>query len=127
MSLFSISAMMLVSVFIPLLTERFGRTANTIATMVVPAIALAYIVSQIPVVLAGNVITETLAWIPSAGLTLSMRLDGLALMFAFAHIGHRTTDHSLCPLLSIGKRSHRTILFLFIAVYDSHAVHRISQ
>jgi multicomponent K+:H+ antiporter subunit A len=87
MSLFSISAMMLVSVFIPLLTERFGRTANTIATMVVPAIALAYIVSQIPVVLAGNVITETLAWIPSAGLTLSMRLDGLALMFALLILG----------------------------------------
>lgn len=87
MSLFWITAIMLLGVTVPLVTERFGRTANTVFTMLPPAIALAYIASLIPTVLAGNVITESLEWIPAVGLTLSMRLDGLALMFAILILG----------------------------------------
>ena len=87
MSLFWITAIMLIGVVVPLLTERFGRTTNTIFTMLAPAIALAYIVSLVPSVLAGNVATEYMQWIPSVGLTLSMRLDGLALMFALLILG----------------------------------------
>jgi multicomponent K+:H+ antiporter subunit A len=87
MSLFWITAVLLIGVVIPLVTERFGRTFNTICTMLAPAIALAYIVSLIPAVLAGEIVTEYLEWIPSIGLTLSMRLDGLALMFALLILG----------------------------------------
>ncbi|AEP30296.1 monovalent cation/H+ antiporter subunit A [Brumicola nitratireducens] len=87
MSLFWITAILLIGVVIPLVTERFGRTLNTIFTMLAPAIALAYIVSLIPAVLAGEIVTEYLEWIPSIGLTLSMRLDGLALMFALLILG----------------------------------------
>lgn len=87
MSLFWITAILLIGVVIPLVTERFGRTFNTIFTMLAPAIALAYIVSLIPAVLAGEIVTEYLEWIPSIGLTLSMRLDGLALMFALLILG----------------------------------------
>ena len=87
MSLFWITAIMLMSVLVPVLTERFGRTANTIFTMLPPAIALAYIATLVPTVLAGEVITEHLQWIPSVGLTLSLRLDGLALMFSLLILG----------------------------------------
>lgn len=87
MSLFWITAILLIGVIIPLVTERFGRTLNTIFTMLAPAIALAYVVSLIPAVLAGEIVTEYLEWIPSIGLTLSMRLDGLALMFALLILG----------------------------------------
>jgi len=87
MSLFWITAILLIGVVIPLVTERFGRTLNTIFTMLAPAIALAYIVSLIPAVLAGEIVTEYVEWIPSIGLTLSMRLDGLALMFALLILG----------------------------------------
>jgi multicomponent K+:H+ antiporter subunit A len=87
MSLFWITAILLIGVLIPLLTERLGRTVNTIFTMLAPAIALAYIISLMPAVLAGEVVTEYLEWIPSIGLTLSMRLDGLALMFALLILG----------------------------------------
>lgn len=87
MSLFWITAILLIGVVIPLVTERFGRTFNTICTMLAPAIALAYIASLIPAVLAGEIVTEYLEWIPSIGLTLSMRLDGLALMFALLILG----------------------------------------
>ncbi len=87
MSLFWITAVLLIGVVVPLVTERFGRTLNTIFTMLAPAIALAYIVSLIPSVLAGEITTEYVEWIPSIGLTLSMRLDGLALMFALLILG----------------------------------------
>jgi multicomponent K+:H+ antiporter subunit A len=87
MSLFWITAILLIGVLVPLFTERFGRTINTIFTMLAPAIALAYIISLMPAVLAGDVVTEYLEWIPAVGLTLSMRLDGLALMFSLLILG----------------------------------------
>lgn len=87
MSLFWITAILLIGVIIPVLTERFGRTVNTIFTMLAPAIAFAYIISLMPTVLAGEVVIEYLEWIPNIGLTLSMRLDGLALMFALLILG----------------------------------------
>ncbi|MDG1120852.1 MAG: monovalent cation/H+ antiporter subunit A [Glaciecola sp.] len=87
MSLFWITAILLIGAIIPVLTEKFGRTINTLATMLAPAIALAYVISLLPAVLAGEVIVEYLEWIPSAGLTLSMHLDGLALMFALLILG----------------------------------------
>jgi multicomponent K+:H+ antiporter subunit A len=87
MSLFWITAILLVGVLVPVVTERFGRRINTLCTMVAPAIGLIYILSLLPSVLAGNIVTEHLAWIPSVGLTLSMRLDGLALMFALLILG----------------------------------------
>ncbi|WP_205662162.1 monovalent cation/H+ antiporter subunit A [Alteromonas flava] len=87
MSLFWVSVIMLIGVLVPIVTERFGRNANTLFTMFAPAIALVYIISLVPTVLAGEVVTEHIEWIPSAGLVLSMRLDGLALMFALLILG----------------------------------------
>lgn len=87
MSLFWITAILLIGAVVPVLTERFGRTVNTICTMLAPAIALGYIISLLPTVLAGGTVVEYLEWIPSVGLTLSMRLDGLALMFALLILG----------------------------------------
>jgi multicomponent K+:H+ antiporter subunit A len=87
MSLFWITAILLIGVLVPIFTERFGRVVNTISTMLAPAIALAYIISLTPDVLGGEAVIEYLEWIPSIGLTLSMRLDGLALMFALLILG----------------------------------------
>lgn len=87
MSLFWITAILLIGVLVPILTERFGRTVNTLCTMIAPAIGLAYIITLIPTVLAGEVVIEYLEWIPSIGLTLSMRLDGLSLLFSILILG----------------------------------------
>ncbi len=87
MSLFWITVIMLIGVIVPLVTERFGRTKNTIFTMIAPAVALAYVISLIPTVLSGQVVLEYIEWIPAMGLTLSMRLDGLALMFSLLILG----------------------------------------
>lgn len=87
MSLFWITAVLLIGVLVPVVTERFGRNINTLFTMLAPGIALAYILTLLPSVLAGDVVIEYLEWIPAIGLTLSMRLDGLALMFALLILG----------------------------------------
>ncbi|MFC4698916.1 monovalent cation/H+ antiporter subunit A [Glaciecola siphonariae] len=87
MSLFWITAILLIGVLVPVMTERFGRTANTLCTMLAPAVALIYIITLVPSVLAGGTVTEYLEWIPSIGLTLSMRLDGLSLMFSLLILG----------------------------------------
>jgi len=87
MSLFWITAILLIGVLVPIFTEKFGRRVNTLCTMLAPAIALGYIVSLMPGVLAGEHHIEYLEWIPSVGLTLSMHLDGLALMFSLLILG----------------------------------------
>ncbi|MDM7859109.1 monovalent cation/H+ antiporter subunit A [Alteromonas sp. ASW11-36] len=87
MSLFWITVIMLIGVIVPVVTERYGRNVNTLCTMIAPAISFAYVISLVPTVLAGNTVIETLEWIPAIGLTLSMRLDGLALMFALLILG----------------------------------------
>ena len=51
MSLFWITAILLIGAIVPVLTERFGRRINTLATMLAPAIALAYVISLLPAVL----------------------------------------------------------------------------
>ncbi|GGD67785.1 monovalent cation/H+ antiporter subunit A [Lacimicrobium alkaliphilum] len=87
MSLFWIPVLLLIGVFVPLITERFGRTACAFFTMLAPALALTQIATLLPEVLSGQTITESLAWIPAVGLTLSLRLDGLAIMFAMLILG----------------------------------------
>ncbi len=87
MSLFWITVIMLIGVIVAVVTERYGRNVNTLCTMIAPAISFVYVVSLVPTVLAGKTVIETVEWIPAIGLTLSMRLDGLALMFALLILG----------------------------------------
>ncbi len=87
MSLFWIPVLLLLGCLIPLVAQRAGKNVCTGMTMVAPALALAKIASLIPTVLAGNTVSEYLPWIPAAGLTLSLRVDGLALLFALLILG----------------------------------------
>lgn len=87
MSLFFVIALLLLGAIAPILADRYGRGMTTLATAIAPAIGFAYIVSLTPQVLAGEHIIEYLEWIPAVGLTLSLHLDGLALMFALLILG----------------------------------------
>lgn len=87
MSLFTVVALLLIGALVPLMTERFGRAINTLSTLLAPVIGFVYVCSLIDNVIAGERIVEYLEWIPAAGLTLSMHLDGLALMFALLILG----------------------------------------
>ncbi|WP_148253530.1 monovalent cation/H+ antiporter subunit A [Aidingimonas lacisalsi] len=77
----------LLGVLVPLLTERFGRCACTMATAIPVAVALLLTLWQIPPLQAGELPQFALPWIPSLGLELAFRIDGLSLLFALLILG----------------------------------------
>jgi multicomponent Na+:H+ antiporter subunit A len=70
---------LLVALALPFLARRSTRAAFLTAA-VPPAAALLWVLAQARPVLAGQVITETVAWAPLIGLEFSFRLDPLALL-----------------------------------------------
>ncbi len=66
-----------VAVVLPLVSARSRRGAFAVAA-VLPAVAFGWALVQAPAALGAG-LTETLAWAPQLGLSLSFRLDALAL------------------------------------------------
>ncbi|MDR7421910.1 MAG: putative monovalent cation/H+ antiporter subunit A [Armatimonadota bacterium] len=52
-----------------------------------PAAMTAYLAAQVPAVVAGSIATAATAWIPTLGIALSFRLDGLSLLFGLLITG----------------------------------------
>ena len=69
------------SVVAALLPTR-ARTALAGCAGLVSAVAAVWVFSLFPQVRDGGVIRETISWVPSLGLALSLRIDGFAWMFA---------------------------------------------
>lgn len=61
--------------------RRSGRAAAW-ALAVVTTAALGIVLASAPAVLAGQPVAVSWPWVPGVGLSLSLRLDGLALLFA---------------------------------------------
>lgn len=59
-----------------------ARTALAAWTGLISAAAAVWVISMFPRVAAGGVLRETIAWVPSIGLNLTIRIDGFAWMFA---------------------------------------------
>lgn len=53
----------------------------------VPAACFAWFVTVIPVVASGEVLTASIAWVPALDVALTLRLDGLSLLFALLITG----------------------------------------
>ncbi|WP_409525306.1 monovalent cation/H+ antiporter subunit A [Nitrincola sp. MINF-07-Sa-05] len=87
MSLFWIPLLPALGVLVPLFTERFGRTRCAWATAVAPALALILVLLMSPSVFRGETLIATANWIPALGMSLSFRLDGLALLFSLLILG----------------------------------------
>jgi multicomponent K+:H+ antiporter subunit A len=68
-------------------TGKLSRNLSTSLTALAPLTALGITLYHAPAVLAGETIRYSLAWIPSIGLDLSLRLDGLSLLFMFMILG----------------------------------------
>ena len=60
---------------------RRSGTAAAWALAAVTAVALGIVLAATPGVLAGTPVAATWPWIPDLGLNVSLRLDGLALLF----------------------------------------------
>ena len=74
---------------LPPLAERLRapRTTLALAAAVMPALALALLIAPGGQVFDGHTVRSSLSWIPSLGLELAFRLDGLALLFALLVLG----------------------------------------
>ncbi|MBU1331724.1 MAG: monovalent cation/H+ antiporter subunit A [Gammaproteobacteria bacterium] len=82
-----IIALPFLGVILPLLTERLGRSACSVAAGIAPLAALILLLSQQGGVFAGEVTRVKLEWLPALGLNLSLRLDGLGFLFALLILG----------------------------------------
>src|SRR5690554_7018235 len=87
MSLFWIPLLPLIGTLVPLLTERFGRSACAWFTALLPALSLALVLKAAPQIFAREALEQRFSWIPALGLELSFRLDGLALLFLLLILG----------------------------------------
>ena len=71
----------------PLMTARWGRRASTAVTAFFPAVALAAVTFHIPRIFDGHVFRSQMDWIPTLGLNIALRLDGLSLLFITLILG----------------------------------------
>ncbi|HCW95096.1 MAG TPA: hypothetical protein DHU88_04825, partial [Pseudomonas sp.] len=82
MALALIIALPFAGIFLPLLLERFGRSACAFGAGVAPLAALSILLAQRESVFAGEVLIARQGWLPDLGLDLALRLDGLGFLFA---------------------------------------------
>ena len=87
MTLLWIPLLSLLGSIISSMTGKLSRNQSTTLTLLTPVIALAFAISLAPAVFAGDVIRETISWIPLLGIDIAFRLDGLALLFVFMILG----------------------------------------
>ena len=61
---------------------RYHRNAPGVGAACAAVLALAVLVFSLPSVLSGETLVQSWKWIPSVGLELAFRLDGLSMMFS---------------------------------------------
>ena len=87
MELLLIILLPLLGAILPPLAERLGRNVCAAAAALGPLLALALLLSYVPALFAGQTFFSEWGWLPQLGLNLSLRLDGLGLMFALLILG----------------------------------------
>lgn len=71
----------------PFARSTFSKSSQTLVSSLVMAALFAGLFSTLPRLQDENVITQTLTWIPSLGISLSFYLDGLSLLFGLIITG----------------------------------------
>jgi multicomponent K+:H+ antiporter subunit A len=87
MTLLWIPLLSLLGSIISSMTGKLTRNQSTGLTLLTPIIGLLITISLAPAIFSGEVIRETIAWIPLLGIDIAFRLDGLALLFVFMILG----------------------------------------
>jgi len=87
MNLLWVVLLPLIGTLVPLLTERFGRNVCAFSVALLPAWSLILVLMHVSEIFDGEAIRQTIEWIPSMGLDLSFRLDGLSLLFLLLILG----------------------------------------
>ena len=87
MSLFFIVALPFFGALLPGLMNSAGRSACSGVTFVVSLAAFLGLLTNLPYVLAGEVVTAQVDWMPALGLNFTLMLDGLGFFFALLILG----------------------------------------
>ena len=87
MTLMWIALLPLAGMLVPIATARRGRRFCSLASAALPALALVLMLAQLPALSAGEALRASVAWIPTLGLELAFRLDGLSLLFNLLILG----------------------------------------
>ena len=87
MSLFLIVALPFFGALLPGVMNAAGRAACAGVTFTVSLAAFVGLLTNLPAVLAGEVVTARVEWIPTLGLNFTLMLDGLGFFFAFLILG----------------------------------------
>jgi multicomponent K+:H+ antiporter subunit A len=87
MKLFLLCFLPIIGVIVPILFKGFGRSQIAFVTALLPLVSLMLLFSEMSAVFDGAVISHQIAWVNSLGLNLSLRLDGLASLFATLILG----------------------------------------
>ena len=87
MSLFLIVALPFLGALLPGLMNSAGRTACAGVTFTVTLAALVGLLTNLPAVLAGDVVMVGVDWMPQLGMNFTLMLDGLGFFFAALILG----------------------------------------
>ncbi|MEM6941856.1 MAG: monovalent cation/H+ antiporter subunit A [Pseudomonadota bacterium] len=87
MSLFIIVALPFLGAMLPGLMNAAGRTACAGVTFMVTFTAFVGLLTNLPAVLAGEVVQTGVNWLPRLGLNVNLMLDGLGFFFALLILG----------------------------------------
>ncbi|WP_187428398.1 NAD(P)H-quinone oxidoreductase subunit 2, chloroplastic [Roseobacter fucihabitans] len=87
MSLFLIVALPFFGALLPGLMNSAGRQACAGVTFTVSLAAFIGLLTNLPAVMAGELVTARVDWIPALGLNFTLMLDGLGFFFALLILG----------------------------------------
>ncbi|MDB4213451.1 proton-conducting transporter membrane subunit, partial [Octadecabacter sp.] len=87
MSLFLIVALPFLGALLPGLMNAAGRQAVGGVTFTVTLLAFIGLLTNLPAVLAGEVVQTGFNWLPELGLNVTLMLDGLGFFFALLILG----------------------------------------
>ena len=87
MALLFILFLPLLGACLPLVFERYGRNLCTISAALGPLVVLGLLIYFLPQIFAGDTLYFHRDWLPLLGLDLSLRLDGLSMLFGLLITG----------------------------------------
>lgn len=84
--LFSVLSGLIFSLSILFIGKKI-KTNWSLLLLVIPIVLFGFFASHIPFIAAGNTLNQHISWVPSLGVNLDFKLDGLSLLFALMITG----------------------------------------
>jgi formate hydrogenlyase subunit 3/multisubunit Na+/H+ antiporter MnhD subunit len=124
MSLYWIPTLLVLGAIGPMVAARWGRSACAAITALFPAVALAAVAFRTSRIFDGHVFRHHADWIPTLGLNIAFRLDGLSLLFSTLILGIGLLVILYARYYLSADGFGRSILCLSIAVHGIHGRRR---